>query len=174
MSENERPDDECFAPDTCAPATVPAKRKYVKNDKAALKLAEVLFYEGRSIKEISRISGITETNINFYAYKQKEPWTLYRKEVVDLKRSSVIVNLCEAATNYSNVLRKASQDLVDKVVNEGEELTLSEQKAVSDIISSQIKAAQISQDSPQNQTNIQINMTKDEVTEILDNDPAKK
>lgn len=165
-----------FAPDTTVP-TKPQTKVSKKHDPATIKFAEILYYEGRTIKEISRLTGLPERIVNYYAYQSKPAWSHIKEEIITLRRSKSISNIVEAANNYANVLRESSQRLVREVIEEGKDLKLHEQKTVSDMLISQVRATQIIQNDPtmpQSQTNIQINLTKEEAEGVLENDPAKE
>lgn len=163
-----------FEPDASEPKAV-ARRDYKKNDLESLKLAEILYYEGRSAKEISYVTGIPVATIKWHAYSSKNRWEDIKAKIISLRRQKAITNIVESANNYSKILKEASERLAKDVIDKGMELDISEQKTISDIVLSQIKGAQLvqSEQSPDNQTNIQININKEEADKILADDPAQ-
>lgn len=145
-------------------------------DPAKLKYAEILYYEGRTVKEVASVTGLPIHVLNYHVYYAKDAWQHVKRDVAELRKSNSLQAIIDASNNYSRILLKSSEDLARKV-EEGEvELKLQDQKIVSEIISSQIKNTAIVRadpSMPQTQTNIQINLSKDEADNVLENDPAK-
>lgn len=141
---------------------------------AKLKLAEMLYYEGKNVKEINRATGLSERNIRYYIYSSKTPWKQTKEEIEKHKTEQVLALLNDTTTNYARVLEKASKDLMEQVLHKGKELKIHEHKTVSSIVVDQVRTQALTKkdETPQNQTNIQINLSPEEAEDVLKNDPA--
>lgn len=148
-----------------------APRKY---DTTQIELAKLLYIGGKRFAEIQKLTGIPQAALNYYAFARKGAnWKDLKAKIEKAQEQTAVALAGDTVRNYMLALNKVSNDFV-KRINDGEELTLQDQRTLSNIVSEQMRGVIALNEKPEvrNQTNVQVNIGHEEAKALMENDPG--
>lgn len=120
------------------PTNAPGESQRIHPD--LLELAKTYYLMGNSLSQISRLTGIKSSTLDYHIYNKKaNPWREVKDRIDRLRTQAIATTINKVSNDYAETLLISAERLLNSVRNSDVILSIQEQKALTDAISTTFK-----------------------------------
>lgn len=120
------------------PTSAPGETQRIHPD--LLELAKTYYLMGNSLSQISRLTGMKPSTLDYHIYNKKNnPWREVKDRLDRLRTQAIATTINKVSNDYAETLLISAERLLNSVRNSDVILSIQEQKALTDAISTTFK-----------------------------------